>query len=92
MSRPRVIIVGAGVAGLTAGFRPQQQGCDVTVLEAEDWIGGKTASTRINGFVVNTVPSAQLKSLRTKVLDRVHLGTILSAASCKPIARVSTGQ
>ena len=54
MSRPRVIIVGAGVAGLTAGFRLMQQGCDVTVLEAEDWIGGKTASARTNGFVVNT--------------------------------------
>lgn len=54
MSRPRVIVVGAGVAGLTAGFRLQQQGCDVTVLEAEDRIGGKTASTRTDGFVVNT--------------------------------------
>lgn len=54
MHRPRVIVVGAGVAGLTAAFRLQQQGCDVTVLEAAERVGGKTAAVRRDGFVVNT--------------------------------------
>jgi oxygen-dependent protoporphyrinogen oxidase len=54
MSRPRVVVVGAGVAGLSAAFRLQQQGCIVTVLEAEDHVGGKTASIRRDGFVLNT--------------------------------------
>ncbi|MFE2998608.1 protoporphyrinogen/coproporphyrinogen oxidase [Nocardia sp. NPDC059246] len=54
MSRPRVVVVGAGVAGLSAAFRLQQQGCMVTVLEADDHVGGKTASIRRDGFVLNT--------------------------------------
>jgi len=54
MNRPRVIVVGAGVAGLAAAYRLQQRGCDVTVLEAQGHVGGKTASVRRNGFVVNT--------------------------------------
>ncbi|WP_354698526.1 Renalase [Paraconexibacter sp. AEG42_29] len=54
MARPRVIVVGAGVAGLTAAYRLQQQGCEVTVLEAAAQVGGKTASIRKDGFIVNT--------------------------------------
>lgn len=54
MTGPRVIVVGAGVAGLAAGYRLQQQGCEVTVLESQDHIGGKTAGVRRDGFVVNT--------------------------------------
>jgi oxygen-dependent protoporphyrinogen oxidase len=54
VGRPKVMVVGAGVAGLTAAFRLQQRGCDVTVLESEDRVGGKTASVQSDGFVVNT--------------------------------------
>jgi protoporphyrinogen/coproporphyrinogen III oxidase len=49
----RVIVVGAGVAGLTAAFRLQQHGLDVTVLEAEEYIGGKTSGTSRAGFEIN---------------------------------------
>src|SRR5258708_6561077 len=49
----RVIVVGAGVSGLSAAFRLQQAGLDVTVLEAEDHVGGKTAATRRDGFTLN---------------------------------------
>jgi oxygen-dependent protoporphyrinogen oxidase len=50
----RVIVVGAGVSGLSAAFRLQQRGHDVTVLEAEPHVGGKTAATRRDGFILNT--------------------------------------
>ena len=36
-----VIVIGAGVTGLTAAYRLQQAGRDVTVLEARDRIGGR---------------------------------------------------
>jgi protoporphyrinogen/coproporphyrinogen III oxidase len=49
----RVIVVGAGVAGLSAAFRLKQRGYEVTVLEAEDHVGGKTAATRRDGFILN---------------------------------------
>jgi oxygen-dependent protoporphyrinogen oxidase len=51
--RDRVIVVGAGVSGLSAAWRLQQQGYDVTVLEAEAQVGGKTAASRRDGFILN---------------------------------------
>jgi oxygen-dependent protoporphyrinogen oxidase len=63
----RVIVVGAGVSGLSAAWRLQQQGHDVTVLEAEDHVGGKTASYRRDGFTLNsgaTVLGASYSSMR----------------------------
>jgi oxygen-dependent protoporphyrinogen oxidase len=53
VSGERVIVVGAGVAGLSAAWRLTQQGFDVTVLEATDHVGGKTAATRRDGFILN---------------------------------------
>jgi protoporphyrinogen oxidase len=38
----RIAVVGAGPAGLTAAFRLQQLGHDVTVFEARDVVGGRT--------------------------------------------------
>ena len=39
--KPRVAIVGSGIAGLTAAYRLQND-VDVTVFEQNDWIGGHT--------------------------------------------------
>lgn len=41
----RVIVVGAGLAGLAAAQRLQQQGHRVLVLEGRDWIGGRTVTS-----------------------------------------------
>jgi protoporphyrinogen/coproporphyrinogen III oxidase len=62
----RVIVVGAGISGLTAAYRLQQHGFDVTVLEASDHVGGKMASFRRDGFTLNggaTVISGSYGSL-----------------------------
>jgi protoporphyrinogen/coproporphyrinogen III oxidase len=50
----RVIVVGAGVSGLSAAWRLQQLGHTVTVLESEDHVGGKTAAVRRDGFTLNS--------------------------------------
>lgn len=52
--RARVIVVGAGVSGLAAAWRLQQQGYAVTVLENTDHVGGKTAANRRDGYTLNT--------------------------------------
>ena len=54
MSRPvRVIVVGAGIAGLVAAWRLRQGGADVTVLEIADRVGGRMTSDRVDGRIVD---------------------------------------
>jgi monoamine oxidase len=45
-SKPHVLIVGAGFAGLCAGHHLAEQGWQVTVLEARDRVGGRVHSLR----------------------------------------------
>lgn len=49
-----VIVVGAGVAGLTAAYRLRKAGLDVTVLEAEDHVGGRMVTVERDGFRMDT--------------------------------------
>jgi monoamine oxidase len=44
--RGRVVVIGAGLAGLTAAFELDRKGWDVTVLEARDRVGGRCRTFR----------------------------------------------
>lgn len=44
-----VVVVGAGLAGLSAARRLDEQGVDVHVLEARDRVGGRTLSEEVGG-------------------------------------------
>ena len=46
-------MVGAGLAGLSAAWRLQGAGCDVHVVEGGRHAGGRLATERIDGFVVD---------------------------------------
>ena len=46
----RTIIVGAGPAGLTAGYLLAKAGHPVTVLEADDIVGGISRTAQYNGY------------------------------------------
>lgn len=52
-SRAEVVVVGAGLAGLSAATRLRAAGCDVHVLEAGDHAGGRLATEVVDGFVVD---------------------------------------
>lgn len=46
-SKPKIVVVGAGLAGLTAAYRLQQQGHNVEIYEARYRPGGRVLSVKI---------------------------------------------
>ena len=56
----RVVVVGAGIAGLTAAWDLVRAGADVTVLESERRPGGVIVTERRDGFVVEGGPDGFL--------------------------------
>ena len=57
MPRDRVVVVGAGVAGLTSAFALAARGLDVTVLERQTTPGGKIRQIPIGGWPVDSGPT-----------------------------------
>lgn len=50
---PRTIVIGAGIAGLTAACTLAKAGVRVKVLEASSRVGGRMSTDVLNGFVVD---------------------------------------
>ncbi|ATU95465.1 protoporphyrinogen/coproporphyrinogen oxidase [Phyllobacterium zundukense] len=50
----KVIVVGAGIAGLSAAYDLKKAGMDVTVLERDEFAGGRMADRIISGVNVHT--------------------------------------
>ena len=46
-----VVVVGAGLAGLTCAIYLQRSGLNVTVLESGDRVGGRVKTDSVNGFL-----------------------------------------
>jgi protoporphyrinogen/coproporphyrinogen III oxidase len=64
----RVIVVGAGIAGLAAAFRLQQAGAEVTVLERSDRVGGRIRTVENDGYrmdaAASVLPTTYRRTLR----------------------------
>lgn len=65
-SAGEVLIVGAGIAGLTAGYRLTQKGVPVRILEAQDRTGGRMYSLR------DYFPEKQVVELGGELIDTNH--------------------
>ena len=46
----KVAVVGGGISGLVAAYRLLQSGADVSLLEADDHVGGKIHTTPFAGL------------------------------------------
>lgn len=56
----KVIVVGAGIAGLAAAWELTRAGADVVVLESERRAGGVIVTEHVNGFIVEGGPDGFL--------------------------------
>jgi monoamine oxidase len=65
-AEPQVLIVGAGLAGLTAAYRLRQAGVRVRVLEAQDRLGGRCLSLR------GKFADGQVAELGGELIDTGH--------------------
>ncbi|MFB6099191.1 MAG: FAD-dependent oxidoreductase, partial [Salinibacter sp.] len=55
---PTVGVIGAGIAGLAAGYTLQQNGVSVRILEASDRTGGVIRSESTEGYLVEHGPNS----------------------------------
>ena len=57
MHEPKVVIVGAGMGGLSSALLLAHQGLDVTVVEAAGEPGGKVHSREVRGVAIDSGPT-----------------------------------
>ncbi len=80
---PKVLVVGAGIAGLTAAYRLRQAGVPVDIIEARNRIGGRMYTARnvggtgiyadIGGEFIDTIHTSLRKLARELDLQTVDL-------------------
>ncbi|XZE52850.1 phytoene desaturase family protein [Planctomycetaceae bacterium SH139] len=68
MDAPKVIVVGAGPGGLAAAMQLSRAGADVTVLEKQSFVGGRTSAIEHEGYRFDTGPTF---FLYPRVLDEI---------------------
>jgi oxygen-dependent protoporphyrinogen oxidase len=66
----KVIVIGAGVSGIAAGVELKQRGYDVTLLDRNDYIGGRVCTLNKNGFSMERGASI-LPSKYSHILTRL---------------------
>ncbi len=62
MKNKKVIILGAGISGLTRAYRLTKLGYDVTVLEARDVVGGSMRTEKRDGYLIDFGPNSGLET------------------------------
>ena len=74
-----IVVVGAGIAGLAAGYQLKKAGLAPMILEAGSFVGGRMSSERVDGFIIDrgayTIPEAH-RNL-TRGLTEMGLGDSL---------------
>jgi phytoene desaturase len=56
-STPRIVIVGAGPGGLASAMILKRRGYDVTLIERQSRVGGRTGSIKAEGFTFDIGPT-----------------------------------
>ena len=83
----RVIVVGGGVCGLVAAHSLQKSGCQVTLVEASDGLGGQVRSARLDGQAVDL--GAEAAPLRAPGVQKLITELGLDESMIHPTQRTS---
>ncbi|MDY3069031.1 MAG: protoporphyrinogen oxidase [Parabacteroides sp.] len=62
MKKRQIVIIGAGLTGLTTAFFLKQKGLDVLILEEKSIIGGQIQTVKENGFIFESGPNTGILS------------------------------
>lgn len=88
----RVVVIGAGISGLSCAFRLAGRGAEVTVLEHASRVGGVIASVARNGFLFELGPqSFQPTPALSDLIDAAGLEADLLAAPARAPRYVLAG-
>ncbi len=74
MGKKKIVVLGAGLAGLSAAWHLQKNGVDCSVFEKEPCAGGLCRSRRINGFTFDC--DGHLLHFRNKYSRRLISGLL----------------
>ena len=91
MEERKIVVVGAGLTGLTCAAYLRRKGQDVVVLEATDRIGGLMQTEEVDGFVMEQGPSTgtikypEVAELFDMLGDECTLEVAQSSAKCRLI-------
>jgi monoamine oxidase len=88
-SNPKIVIVGAGIGGLTTAYQLYKCGLDVEVYEARNRVGGRIFTAFINDKIVefggqNVHDGGRAENIH-KLIDELDLSTTSRKASLNPI-------
>ncbi len=68
---PEIVVIGAGISGLTVAHKLARAGKDVLVLEGSSNVGGKIVTERVEGYLLESGPN----SLRVENQETIDLLT-----------------
>jgi squalene-associated FAD-dependent desaturase len=101
--RPRIVVVGGGLAGLASARACADAGASVTLLEARSQLGGAAVSIRRGGLTVDTGQHVFLRcctayrgflgrigsSSLTVLQDRMDIPVLRAGSACAHLRRVA---
>lgn len=86
MVKRDIVIIGAGVTGLTCAFQLKRMGKDVEVLEQKDYVGGQIKTIKDGKFTFESGPNTgvvkypEVAELFENLKDKVTLETALESS------------
>lgn len=90
----KVLVIGAGIAGLSAAYRLHKAGFSVTVLEASERVGGRMSSDTVEGCVFDRGAQFLSRSYTSllPLIEEVGLGYALKEISAPASAVLLNGK